>query len=777
MRSITTILRYFSFTAIIFLVTVTRSFSQGNFSIVLQQEMDPLFQNDYDVGLATISYMPGPQDMFLSIGAQQESGPLDIIVSNLFLPGNMYGTGQRTVSMEFNLNNLFLPGQTSIPENTLIITYFHIFQQPSCYPFEPSTYVHNAIVPLIYFDTYAVGVESPLFPQDFQLVVPTEPPCIPLVEMEDKIVRTDMPNLDLDDGTHGDNAMFAGDLNACVPTATANSMKWLEMHNDSVKLGGKTLREVMEELSGLMKRANNEGTYSDSMIVGKMDFIEAHNLPIEVKYQSFFLPKDTTLKSTSGNSTARNFNSDTGNVPPDFNFIKQMMKDGEDAEMNFTWYSSANDKWYGHSVVLTGYQEFANGTKVLTFNHDKDQRNAGGTVTQTDTVWVDSTGWMRFGPNKKYFIKDIVAESPIPTFGQSTAAWLNEFFTLDGTLNKGNAIKNGSSEFIEMVANQNIPDPQNYRITLYDKATGTQYSVMTLDQFTAGATMDSFIVYTISFTGDVLHDTEGGIALSYNGSPIPGLFISYGGVFTALDGDWTGLTSTDAGITPAPGNSIALTGTGAQFSSFSWTSSSPPSPGSFNQSQEIPVELVSFSAYAEKEGVSLKWMTATEINNSGFEIERAVENGINEKWKFEKIGFVDGAGTTTERKEYSYFDVSALLTKLKYRLKQIDLDGSFEYSGVIEINLEPKLRYELAQNYPNPFNPVTVISYTIPDAGKVQLTIYNILGQTVAVLVNESQEKGIHKVEFDGTNLNSGIYFYQLAAGNNISTRKMMLIK
>lgn len=776
MKNVTNLLlRNLFLLVLIFLIAETQSLAHGGFDIQLQREINPFLQNDYEVGLATITYLPGSEDMYLSIGAQQETGPLDIIVSNIFLPGNTYGKGQRTISVEFNINKLFTPSQETIPAGTSIITYFHIFQLPSCYPFDPSTFVYQTIVPLLDFNTYEIGVQSPWYPTNFQIVVPTEPPCVPDVEMADKVVRTDVPNLDLDDGTHGDNSTFAGDLNACVPTATANSMKWLEMKYDSVNLGGKTLREVMEELSGLMKRANNEGTYTDSMIIGKMDYIEAHNLPLEVKYQSFFLPTSTVLKSSSGNSRARNFNSDTGNVPPDFNFIKQMLKDGEDVEMNFTWYSSADTTWYGHSVVLTGYQENADSTKVLTFNHDKDQDNAGGTVTQTDTVWVDSTGWIRFGPNGSYFIKDVVAESPIPTFGQSTAAWLNEFFTLEGTVSKAAKIS-GSNDFIEIVANQNIPDPQNYRVTVYDKATGKQSTVVTLDQFTSGATMDSFVVYTMSFGGDVLPDTAGGIAISYNGSPIPGLFISYGGAFTALDGDWTGLTSTDVGITPTPGNSIALMGSGTQFSSFTWTSSDSPSPGSFNPEQSIPVELTSFVASIEKEGISLSWTTATEINNSGFEVERAVEND-NKVLRFEKIGFVEGAGTTTEIREYSYLDKSAPAAKLKYRLKQVDYDGSYEYSNVIEVDLSTNLTFELAQNYPNPFNPVTIITYTIPYNAKVQLAVYDVLGQRVAFLVNENLERGVHKVEFNGTDLNSGIYFYQLVVGNNVTTRKMMLLK
>ncbi len=186
----------------------------------------------------------------------------------------------------------------------------------------------------------------------------------------------------------------------------------------------------------------------------------------------------------------------------------------------------------------------------------------------------------------------------------------------------------------------------------------------------------------------------------------------------------------------------------------------------------LPVELKSFSATTQNNGILLSWSTATEINNSGFNIERKQENS---SWN--KISFVNGNGTSTSEKKYSYFDGNLTAGKYQYRLKQIDFDGTFEYSNIVEVEIGVPSKFELSQNYPNPFNPSTKISYSVPKSGYVSLKVYNALGQEVASLVNGIKEAGIHSIEFNAVNLNSGIYFYKLEAGNISQVKKMMLIK
>ena len=115
--------------------------------------------------------------------------------------------------------------------------------------------------------------------------------------------------------------------------------------------------------------------------------------------------------------------------------------------------------------------------------------------------------------------------------------------------------------------------------------------------------------------------------------------------------------------------------------------------------------------------------------------------------------------------------------KFSYRLKQIDNDGQFEYSKTIEVDLGAPKKFELSQNYPNPFNPSTTIKFSLPEAGNVKLTIYNILGQEVRTLVNETKESGVYTINFNADDLDSGVYIYKLQYGSFVQTRKMILIK
>ncbi len=197
--------------------------------------------------------------------------------------------------------------------------------------------------------------------------------------------------------------------------------------------------------------------------------------------------------------------------------------------------------------------------------------------------------------------------------------------------------------------------------------------------------------------------------------------------------------------------------------------------------QIVPVEMLTFSASAQSNSVELKWATASEMNNRMFEIQRADANAGQNNLKWETIGFVEGKGTTTERTDYSYTDKSPVNGISYYRLKQIDFDGTYRIlnAEMVEYNLIKN--YSLEQNFPNPFNPSTVINYSIPTAGHVKLTVYNLLGSEVAVLVNEHKDAGNYSTEFSTenlkNNLGSGVYIYTLKAGSFTQTRKMVVLK
>lgn len=195
----------------------------------------------------------------------------------------------------------------------------------------------------------------------------------------------------------------------------------------------------------------------------------------------------------------------------------------------------------------------------------------------------------------------------------------------------------------------------------------------------------------------------------------------------------------------------------------------------------LPVELASFNAKAEGNNVMLNWVTATEINNQGFEIQRCQKSNLNnQNWKV--IEFVSGYGTTTGTKFYSYSDENLYPGKYQYRLKQVDFDGSFEYSNVIEVELGIPGQFALYQNYPNPFNPYTIIHFGIPKVNGNEnvlttLKVYDVLGNEVAVLINEERSAGYYKAEFDASQLSSGIYLYELRWGNFVQSKKMILMK
>jgi hypothetical protein len=201
-----------------------------------------------------------------------------------------------------------------------------------------------------------------------------------------------------------------------------------------------------------------------------------------------------------------------------------------------------------------------------------------------------------------------------------------------------------------------------------------------------------------------------------------------------------------------------------------------------NDINPVPVELSSFTAEFIDNTVKLKWTTVTETNNKGFEIQRSevrdeYVNPLSEKSEWEKIGYVAGYGTTTKPNAYVFEDRNVKNGIYKYRLKQIDFDGSFKYSKEISISLNPAFEFSLEQNFPNPFNPSTKISWQLPVRGQVSLKVYDILGNEVATLVNEEKSAGIYEVNFNAVNLPSGVYFYRIKAGDFIQTKKMILLK
>lgn len=190
----------------------------------------------------------------------------------------------------------------------------------------------------------------------------------------------------------------------------------------------------------------------------------------------------------------------------------------------------------------------------------------------------------------------------------------------------------------------------------------------------------------------------------------------------------------------------------------------------------LPVELSSFSAAAKENSVMLNWVTATEVNSAMFVLER--NGGLS--WQV--IANIKASGNSNAVKNYSFTDKYLKLATYQYRLKMIDVDGSFSLSKIVAVDLAAPKMFSVKQNYPNPFNPSTVIRYTVPKTGRVEVLIYNILGAEIKNLYAGIQEPGLYSFEWDGksssgSTVASGIYLYRISYNTSIITKKMLFVK
>ena len=293
-----------------------------------------------------------------------------------------------------------------------------------------------------------------------------------------------------------------------------------------------------------------------------------------------------------------------------------------------------------------------------------------------------------------------------------------------------------TEDYIETDSSVISPFPPVITVyTIHEENTVDAYGTMTLPE---GGTTDALRIRT-----DHRETSSGGYAriISY-------LFLSKSGTQVSVEAADT--TSPNSGIIPVNG--------------ISYISSNP-----------VPVELILFNAFVEGNQVNLRWETATETNNKGFEIQRSMVRNQRSAWC--EIGFVEGNGTSSETHLYFCIDKNVNPGKYIYRLKQIDYDGSYEYSNEIEADIIESPEFSLKQNYPNPFNPTTQITYSIPSAQKVVLKVFNALGQNVITLMDNEQIAGNYSIDFDASELASGIYFYRLQAGDFVQIKKMILMK
>ena len=360
--------------------------------------------------------------------------------------------------------------------------------------------------------------------------------------------------------------------------------------------------------------------------------------------------------------------------------------------------------------------------------------------------------------NNSFYISDGTAGTDIFMYSPPLYTWnMGDMLEITGVVSQYNGmteiIPDDSTGWVFMSSGNPTPDPV----------------VLTLGQYLANAEM-----YEGSLVGFVSLNKVGGNWPTAGSSANLQLSDGQDTITFRIDSD------TDIDGQPEPTWPVDVIGIGSQYDS-----STPPDGGyqifprfyatDFLPANTLPVELTSFSAKANINSVSLSWNTSTEVNNKGFEVQRNSGSG------FATIGFIQGYGTSTQSHSYSFVDQNLSAGQYTYRLKQVDFNGTYSFSNEVSVELNP-VTYSLAQNYPNPFNPTTMINFNLRVDSKVSLKVFNILGQQVAQLVNGSMVAGNHQINFNASNLNSGVYLYRLEAtgidGSSFSAvKKMMLTK
>ena len=239
------------------------------------------------------------------------------------------------------------------------------------------------------------------------------------------------------------------------------------------------------------------------------------------------------------------------------------------------------------------------------------------------------------------------------------------------------------------------------------------------------------------------------------------------GVFLSTD-NGTSWTAASTGLTNTYVYSLAVSGTNLFAGTFG--------AGVFVAVQSsLPVEITNFIAEKKLSAVELRWTTATEVNNYGFEVERRIIGETSSRWN--TIGFVAGAGTSNSPHQYSYNDNNLPSGKFAYRLKQIDRDGSFQYYGNAEVEMTAPAEFFLGPNFPNPFNPATTFSFSLPLKSLASLKVFDALGREVSVVFSEELLAGKYSRQWNAADLPSGMYFYRLQAGSFTQTKKLILLK
>ncbi len=427
--------------------------------------------------------------------------------------------------------------------------------------------------------------------------------------------------------------------------------------------------------------------------------------------------------------------------------------------------------------------------------------NAGTFTASTSTVVFNGTGTQSISNTAGETFNNLTVDKSSGTLSLSNNAMVNStltftnglFFIGSNTLTLGTSASIGgtpsSSKMIVAdgsgVVKKMYSGTGSFTFPIGDKTVTAEYSPYVVN-FTSGAFSSAYVTARVV---DAKHPNNSSTSHYLTrywpiiSSGITGFSCGIEGYYTGADvyglensmtcAKWNGSSWFDLATTPDAANN-KIYGTVTSFGEFT-----------AGEAAALPVELVSFTARLVKQNVELKWITATEINNYGFYVERNVIS-LNEGW--EKIGFVDGHGTVNTPQSYSFINqlssLDMMSKSISYRLKQIDRDGKFTYSNTIYVTLNRPQTFSLEQNYPNPFgaailagNHSTTISFSLAEKKHIRLKVYDIFMRDVVTLIDEERDAGSYSVTFNANDLPSGTYFYKLEAGTLTQIRKMNLMK
>ena len=448
----------------------------------------------------------------------------------------------------------------------------------------------------------------------------------------------------------------------------------------------------------------------------------------------------------------------------------------------------------------------SSGTTVVLGSGTTELKDIGitnnGTFTQTSgTIIFSGSANSTIGGSNASILNNITINKSANTVG----IILDAAISINGTLSMTIGDLNIKNKTVTLGSSAIISGESNDNLIFSDFTNGSRGTVTTTRTFASALSSQTFGNIGVVLTTDVapgstvvtrkfdaatfgsstgmskqfiiLPTTNAGLnatyVVNYFANEVVGLIPANMVLYLSTNGgtNWSNTSATNSYNSGTSTGTLTLTGLPSFSSNNVWTASDNNNP--------LPVKLASFTSNVTGRDVKLTWVTEMENNNAGFEILRSAQNGNggqNSEWT--KVGYVNGSGTKNEPVSYSFSQIKINSGKYKYRLKQIDNNGNFEYfdlNGTVEVALPTK--YNVSQNYPNPFNPTTKIDFELPENSAVNIVIFDMLGREVKVIANDNFDAGYHTIQINAANLASGTYIYRMVTKGFTKTLKMSIIK